>query len=38
MGNEQEKERKQLPKSRAGERSETGLAATVLVGKLVKGE
>lgn len=28
----------QLPKSRGEERSETGLAATALEGKLVKGE
>jgi len=32
------KERRQLPKSRGEERSETGCAATALEGKLVKGE
>lgn len=36
--NELERERRQLPRSTGEERSETGLAATALEGKLVKGE
>lgn len=38
MRNEPEQDRRQLPKSRGEERSETGLAATALEGKLGIGE